>query len=173
MKILLVTTHLEIGGIARYVTNLAKILKRRGHTVFVASSGGRLEEILTEERIKHIHLDIRTKSELSPKIMRSFSRLKPFLKNEEVDLVHAHTRVTQVLSELISRRCKIPYVTTCHGFFKRRIGRRIPPPSFKSADTSICQPFWNGLAPATGDTFGCSSTHQSPRRWHAGSARTS
>ena len=125
MRILLLTTHLEMGGIAKYVTTLAKVLKHWGHTVFVASSGGEMEEVLDRERIRHIHLDIRTKSELSPKVIKSFFRLKAFLKDEKINLIHAHTRVTQVLSELIRRRCEIPYVTTCHGFFKRRIGRRM------------------------------------------------
>ena len=125
MKILLVTTHLEIGGIASYVTALARVLKHRGHTVFVASGGGKLEEVLAREHIRHIYADIRTKSELSPKVIKSFLWLKKFLREEKVDLIHAHTRVTQVLSALLSFYCKIPYVTTCHGFFKRRIGRRI------------------------------------------------
>ncbi len=125
MKILLLTTHLNIGGIGRYVTNLAKELQRRGHTVFIASGGGELEETLLQTGVKHIYADIKTKSELSPKIIKSFFALKPFLRKEKIDLIHAHTRGTQVLSALLSFYQKIPYVTTCHGFFKRRLGRRI------------------------------------------------
>ena len=125
MKILLLTTHLNIGGIGRYVTNLAKELQRRGHTVFIASGGGELEETLLQTGVKHIYADIKTKSELSPKIIKSFFALKPFLRKEKIDLIHAHTRVLQVLAALLSFYQKIPYVTTCHGFFKRRLGRRI------------------------------------------------
>lgn len=125
MKILHLTTHLNIGGISRYVTDLAKALKNRGHTVFVASSGGELEKVLSWKGIKHIYLDIRTKSELSPKVIRSFFALKRFLRKEKIDLIHAHTRVTQVVAALLSFYQKLPYVTTCHGFFERRLGRRI------------------------------------------------
>jgi len=114
-----------MGGISRYVTALAKVLKDKGHTVFIASNGGELEEILHQEGIKHIYLNIRTKSELSPKIIESFFVLKSFLKSEKIDLIHAHTRVTQVVSALLSFYQKIPYVTTCHGFFKKRLGRMI------------------------------------------------
>ena len=125
MRVLLITTHLNIGGIGRYVTNLAMALKQRGHEIFVASSGGELKDLLPQEGIKHIYLDIKTKSELSPKIIRSFLALKSFLKEAKIDLIHAHTRVTQVVSALLFSFTGIPYVTTCHGFFKRRLGRRI------------------------------------------------
>ena len=125
MRILLVTTHLNIGGIGRYVTNLAKVLKQRGHEIFVASSGGELENLLLQEGMKHIYVDIKTKSELSPKVIRSFLTLKSFLKEMKIDLIHAHTRVTQVVSALLFSFTGVPYVTTCHGFFKRRLGRRI------------------------------------------------
>lgn len=116
---------MNIGGIGKYVTNLSKALKKRGHTVFVASSGGELEKVLSCEGIKHIHLDIKTKSELSPKVLKSFFALKSFVDREGIDLVHAHTRVAQVAAGLLSLSRKIPYVTTCHGFFEKRLGRRI------------------------------------------------
>ena len=125
MKILHLATHINMGGIGRYVTNLAKTLKGRGHTVLVTSSGGELEKVLSREGIKHIYLDIRTKSELSPKVIKSFFALKSFIKEEKIDLIHAHTRVTQVLAALLSSHLKVPYVTTCHGFFRKRLGRRI------------------------------------------------
>lgn len=125
MKILHLTTHLNTGGISQYVTTLAKALKNRGHTVFVASSGGELEKVLSSKGIKHIYVNIRTKSELSPKVIESFFALKTFLKKEKIDLIHAHTRVTQVIAALLSFWQNVPYVTTCHGFFERRLGRRI------------------------------------------------
>jgi glycosyltransferase involved in cell wall biosynthesis len=125
MKILHLTTHLNIGGISRYVTDLAKALKRKGHTIFIASSGGELEKLLPSEEIEHIYLNIKTKSELSPKIINSFFTLCHFLEKEKIDLIHAHTRVTQVLAALLSFYRKLPYVTTCHGFFKKRLGRRL------------------------------------------------
>lgn len=125
MKILHLTTHLNIGGIGWYVTNLAGALKKRGYTVLVASSGGELEKVLSREGIRHIFLNIRTKSELSPKIIKSFLTLKAFVEKEKIDLIHAHTRVTQVVAALLSNYGKVPYVTTCHGFFRERLGRKI------------------------------------------------
>ena len=40
MNILILTTHLNPGGISRYVLNLSKGLIKEGHSVWVASSGG-------------------------------------------------------------------------------------------------------------------------------------
>ena len=63
MKILLLTTHLNIGGISTYVVSLAKALKDKGEEVFVASSGGVLVSELTHEGISHIKINIRTKNQ--------------------------------------------------------------------------------------------------------------
>ena len=125
MKILMLATHLNTGGITSYILNISRALTRRGHEVYAASSGGELEPVLEREGIRHIRLDIRTKSELSPKVIRAFFKLGPFIKKEGIDLIHAHTRVTQALAALISLFLGTPYVTTCHGFFKNRLGRRI------------------------------------------------
>ena len=114
-----------MGGIASYVVSLARGLSGKGHEVFVASGGGDYVEKLTEEGIVHIPIPIRTKSELSPRVLISAFSLLELVKRESIDIIHAHTRVTQVASSLVSKMSKVPYVTTCHGFFKKRLGRRL------------------------------------------------
>ncbi len=125
MNILLLSTHLSIGGIASYVAGVARELKRKGHKVIVSSSGGVVVEGLEKESIPHIRLDIRTKSELSPKLLLALPRLLSLVKREDIEIIHAHTRITQVLASLVSHLSGVPYVATCHGFFKKRLGRRI------------------------------------------------
>jgi len=127
MKILLLSTHLNIGGISRYLVELVGGLTQKGHTVFVATAGGKWESLLREKRGIHVLMDMQTKSELSPKIWKSVKKLNTFLSKERVDILHAHTRVSQVIASLLSRRQGIPYVTTCHGFYRRRLGRRLFP----------------------------------------------
>ncbi len=127
MTVLYLTNHLNIGGITSYVFSLARGLKQRGHRVYVASSGGELLGQFTQEGIIHIQIPIKTKSEASPKIWLSLFRLRKYIKAEKIDIIHANTRVTQVLAFLIWRFFRKPYVSTCHGFFKRRIFRRIFP----------------------------------------------
>ena len=128
MKILLLTTHLNTGGISTYMVNLARHLKSGGQDVTVVSGGGNLTEKLEQEGIAHVTLDIRTKSEFGIKVWKALPELKRIVAEGGYDLIHAQTRVAQVLAALVQRSVGVPFVSTCHGFFKsRRIGRRLFP----------------------------------------------
>ncbi|MFA4991666.1 MAG: glycosyltransferase family 4 protein [Candidatus Omnitrophota bacterium] len=127
MRVLLLTSHLNIGGISTYTVNLAKALKAKGIEVFVASSGGMLVPELTAAGVSHIKVDILTKSELNPKIIRVIFEVSGIVKRLGVDVVHCQTRVSQAAGFFISRLCGVPMVTTCHGFFNRNIGRVLLP----------------------------------------------
>lgn len=123
MKILLLTTHLNHGGITSYIVSLAQGLVKKGNVVYVASSGGETQGVLKAGGVTCIDIPIRTKSELSPKILISLVKLKGIVENNNIDIIHAHTRVTQVLGLLLSKFTHRPYLSTCHGFFKRRFSR--------------------------------------------------
>lgn len=125
MKILLLTTHLNIGGISTYTVSLAKAIKTKGHEVYVASNGGMLVSELTQAGISHIKLDILTKSELSPKVLKAIFELSNIVKKLEIDIVHSQTRITQVIGFFVSRMSRIAFVATCHGFFKKNAGRML------------------------------------------------
>ena len=125
MNILILTTHLNIGGIPRYAINLAKALADRGDNVFVASSGGKWQDELDERNITHLRIPIKTKSILSPKIVKSFSYLCDYLDNNRIDIIHANTRVTQALAYLLYKARRIPYVSTFHGCYRPHIFRRL------------------------------------------------
>lgn len=125
MKVLLLTTHLDFGGISIYCISLAKELRIMGHDVRIASKGGALIAELDKCGIIHIQLDIRTKSELSPLLWKSRFKLERIFKQWSPDIIHAQTRVTQVLAWMIYKKTGIPYVSTCHGFFRPHLGRRI------------------------------------------------
>lgn len=125
VKILHVTTHMNTGGIAQYILSVASALKDRGVDCIVASSGGDMVEELQRRGIVHRSLDIRTKSEFGPKVLKSIFQIYRIIKDEGVDIVHGHTRVSQVSGLIASRMAGALYVSTCHGFFKKRLGRRI------------------------------------------------
>jgi glycosyltransferase involved in cell wall biosynthesis len=91
----------------------------------VASSGGELEAELIRLDIRHIGLDMDTKFEFGPKVFRSASRLEHIIKDNKIDLVHAHTRVSQVASYIAARRTGIPYIATCHGYFNAKLSRKL------------------------------------------------
>ncbi|NQT32572.1 MAG: glycosyltransferase family 4 protein [Candidatus Omnitrophica bacterium] len=128
MKILLLTTHLNTGGIGVYTVGLARYLKKEGIDVTVSSSGGDLEGILAEEGVPFVRTDIKTKSEFGPKVWKALPRLNKLITEGSFDLVHAQTRVAQVLSDFSCRTTGVPFVSTCHGFFKhKRLSRKVFP----------------------------------------------
>lgn len=125
MRVLLSTTHLRMGGVPIYVVTLAAALKKAGHQVFVASSGGDLTKRLTANSIPHFKIDMDTSSELNPKILPTAYHLFWLIKENNIEIVHTHTRLTQVLAKALSLITGVAHVSTCHGFFKPRIGRRL------------------------------------------------
>ncbi|MCX5702682.1 MAG: glycosyltransferase family 4 protein [Candidatus Omnitrophica bacterium] len=127
MNILYLTNHINPGGITSYILSLAKGLKAKGHNVYIATSAGQLLSKFIYEGIIYMPIPIKTKSEISPKVLISFFRLIQSVKEKGIDVIHSNTRVTQVLGCLLSRYSHKPYVSTCHGFFKRRFSRRVFP----------------------------------------------
>lgn len=127
MKILHLTTHLNRGGISIYILTVGAGLRAKGHEIFVVSAGGEMEQEFQESGLHVKNFEIQTKSELSPKIYRALPHLVRWIKEEKIELIHAHTRVTQVAAFWIHCLTGIPFVTTAHGFYKRRLGRRILP----------------------------------------------
>lgn len=118
MNILILTSHLNPGGISRYVITLGRGLIKQGHNVWVASTGGEWVKKLEALGIKHKIIPIKTKSICSPKILLSFLCLKKLIKQEKINVVHGNTRVTQFLSFLIYKFIRIPYLSSFHGFYR-------------------------------------------------------
>lgn len=129
MRVLFITTHLNIGGIPVYTVSLAKALSRLGNGVAIASGGGKLVTELESAGILHINIPIKTKSALNPALFFSAIKLRYTLsaKRYTPDIIHTQTRVAGVVGFYLSRLFRIPFVTTCHGFFRNNIGRRFFP----------------------------------------------
>jgi glycosyltransferase involved in cell wall biosynthesis len=127
MNILLLSNHLNIGGISSYLLSLTSGLLRRGHKIYVASSGGELEKRFIKSGSDLIYIPLKTKCEVNPKIIFSFFKLDHLLKQKNINIIHANTRVTSVLAYILSRKWGVPYISTSHGFFKTRLSRRIFP----------------------------------------------
>jgi glycosyltransferase involved in cell wall biosynthesis len=128
MRILLFTTHMNIGGIGIYTLSLARSLKNAGEYVVVASSGGELTEGLKASGIEHIYVPVNTSSDIGPHTFFALFKLSRFIKEQGIDLIHAQTRVTQVIAGMLSRKVGGPvFIATCHGFFRMKFFRKILP----------------------------------------------
>ena len=144
MRILHLTTHLNRGGISKYILSAGAILRAKGHDLFVASSGGEMEEEFREAGFRVKQLGIRTKSELSPKIYWALPELIRWVRQEQIALVHAHTRITQVMAHWLQQIMRVPFITTSHGFYKLRLGRRLIP-AWGEQVIAISEPVGNHL----------------------------
>lgn len=125
MKVLLLANHLNHGGITAYLWNLVCALHGRdGLEYTIASRGGEWAPEFERKGVRHISLPLTTKCEVSPKVLVSFLKLRPLVGRLGIDLLHANTRVTQVLSSFVSHAAKTPYLSTCHGYFRPHWGRK-------------------------------------------------
>ena len=127
MNVLHLSTHVDIGGIASYIGTLSKAMAKRGHKSSVVSSGGNAGSKLSRSGVICYDFPIRTKNEFNPKLLWSLPQIAALVKEERYDILHAHTRVTQVLAHFISKMTGVPMVSTSHGFYKTRLGRRLFP----------------------------------------------
>lgn len=127
IRVLHLTTHLNTGGITNYILHLVKPIQEFGVNISVLSSGGECTPLFRKLGANTFEVPIRTKSELSPKLYFALPTVIKIIRENKINLLHAHTRVTQVMAFLIQRLTGIPVVTTCHGYYKRRIGRLLFP----------------------------------------------
>ncbi len=127
MNILYLSKHLNTGGITTYLLTLTQGFVHRGHNVFVISSGGDQESEFLSAGAKLHSIDIRTKSELSFKLYGNLINLKKFIVKNDIEIIHAQTRVTQIMGQLTKRLTGCPYVSTCHGYFKAHFSRKLFP----------------------------------------------
>lgn len=139
MNILYLVNHLNVGGISSYLFGLSAGFCKAGDNVYLASSPGELEDKFGAAGVKLIRIPVKTKQEVSPKILLSFLKLYSLIKKYNIDLVHSQSRTTQVLGCLLSRYTGVKHVFTCHGFFKPKLSRRLFP-CFPHRAIAISQP---------------------------------
>jgi len=113
---------MNIGGTERGVMDLVKFFKSRGIENIVVSSGGRLTEELEKLGIKHYQLAVHRKSPLSLLHIKS---LKAIIAKENIDIVHARSRVPAWLSFFATRKTNTQFVTTAHGVYKSPLSSEV------------------------------------------------
>lgn len=115
MKILLCTTSLGYGGAETHLITLAEKLTDLGHTVTVASSGGKLVSDLTV-RAEHIKLPVFSRR-LYRMICSSIA-LNRLIRKGDFDIVHTHARIPSLLCRRSSKKYGAAHIVTAHAHFK-------------------------------------------------------
>jgi lipopolysaccharide heptosyltransferase II len=117
VKILQILPELNVGGVETGTLDLSKYLVRLGHKVVVVSAGGSLVRELEASGAKHYTLAVHKKSIIS--ICKLVPLLAEIIKQEEIDIVHARSRVPAWIAYFACRRTKAVFITTCHGHYKK------------------------------------------------------
>ena len=120
MKLLIVTMGLDIGGAETHIVELVCELKRRGYDVLVASNGGSYVSELEDAGIRHFNVPLHTKNPVC--MIKSGRLIEKIIRDEGVELVHAHARIPAFICGKICRRLKVPFVTTAHWVFSTKYG---------------------------------------------------
>ncbi len=115
MNILQVLPELKSGGVERGTVDLARYFQKKGHRSVVVSAGGPLVNDLTAAGVVHYALPVHKKSLFS--VIYSVRMLTKIVEKESIDVIHARSRVPALAAYFVSRRCHIPFITTCHGYY--------------------------------------------------------
>ncbi len=118
LTVLQLLPALESGGVERGTLEVAQALVERGHRALVISAGGRLVAPLVALGAEHFAWPIGKKSLTTLRLVR---RLRRFLTEQRVDIVHARSRVPAWIAYLAWRRMdpatRPRFVTTVHGLY--------------------------------------------------------
>lgn len=118
LTVLQLLPALESGGVERGTLEVAEALVTQGHRALVMSSGGRLTSRLTALGAEHFTWPIGHKT---LKTLLLVSKLRKFLIEQKVDIIHARSRIPAWIAWLAWRRMnpatRPRFVTTVHGLY--------------------------------------------------------
>ncbi len=117
MNILQVLPQLNVGGVETGTLDLAKYLVKHGHKVVVVSNGGELVKELESFGVIHYQLPVHKKSIFI--MVKMIPKLVEIIKKEQIDIVHARSRVPAWIAYFASRKTNRVFITTCHGYYKK------------------------------------------------------
>jgi len=115
LTVLQMLPALEGGGVERGTVEMVRALAQAGHRALVISAGGQLVDRLKLEGGEHHALSVGRKSLGTFALIRQLQR---FFRDEEVDIVHARSRMPAWLAFAALKtmaRPKPHFVTTLHG----------------------------------------------------------
>ncbi len=123
MNILQILPELNVGGVETGTVDFANYLVQHQHKSIVVSNGGALVATIKRQGSKHYKLPVHKKSFMT--ILSMIRVLRKIIEQEEIDIVHARSRVPAWIAYFACRKTKALFITTCHGYYKSRIFSQI------------------------------------------------
>ena len=108
MNILMALSQLEITGAEVYATTIADELIERGNKVYIVS-----DTLTTPTKAEYIKLEFNKRSLL--KRIEHIKFLYKFIKEKDIQIVHAHSRASSWSCQIACKLVGIPLITTTHG----------------------------------------------------------
>ena len=122
MRILHFITSLRTGGAERLVTDLLPRFRDAGHEVSLLLMDGTRTPLSEELERKGIRTDALSSGWRSMRNPLLINRLKRYLKEHPVDILHTPNTACQLLAAVAARRLPVALVTTEHNTTNRRRG---------------------------------------------------
>ncbi len=123
MNILQLVPKLNIGGVEKGTIDVARYLALSGHKAVVVSGGGALEKNIAAVGARHYNIPVGSKN---PLVMAyCYFMLKKIIRKENVDIVHARSRIPALAGYFAARSTRRTFVTTAHGQYKRHLISRV------------------------------------------------
>lgn len=122
MKTLQILPSLELGGVERGVIDLARAMKARGDETVVVSSGGALVAQLNQMGVRHYALPVHKKSLA---VFKQVNTLAEIIQRENIEIVHGRSRVPAWIGWMAAQKARVPFVTTCHGYYSAHFFSRV------------------------------------------------
>lgn len=119
MNILQILPELNVGGVETGTVDLARYLVKSGHKVVVVSGGGELVDDLESSGAIHYQLPVQKKSIST--IIKTIPKLVEIIKKEQINIVHARSRVPAWIAYFATRKTHTVFITTCHGYYKKHL----------------------------------------------------
>lgn len=114
--VLLTLMKLDIGGAETHVVDLARHLTGLGYRALVASNGGCYVEKLAAHGVPHYQIPLHDRK---PDLLwRSIRAMRRIVREEQVNLIHAHARIPAFVAAIMGRPKQVRFVTTAHYNFK-------------------------------------------------------
>jgi len=119
MNILQILPELNVGGVETGTVDMARHLVKLGHKAVVVSNGGELVKELNESGAIHYQLPVHKKSLFL--IFKNVPRLIEIINKENIDIVHARSRVPAWVAYFATRKTRAAFITTCHGYYRKHL----------------------------------------------------
>jgi len=113
LNILYLNNEMTVGGVAKCILKLSKELNKDHHIVIASKKSGALLSEFEKIGIKKYNI-IDVSSKLPSRIIMNIKKIIEIVKNENIDVIHSHHRMTTLLAKITSKFINVKVIHTQH-----------------------------------------------------------